>query len=369
MPTPLAPEQLARDLSVRDLTDPAAGRHALQLLIDDAVAALAAAWPCDVRVERGPRVVAVADNYDRLGYAADAVAREARYTRYVDSSHVLRSHTSATVPPALTRLAAEPADDVLLVCAGITYRRDAIDRFHTATPHQLDLWRITRRPMAPRDLDEMIAVLADALLPGRACRTEPRVHPYTVDGRQVDIRAGDEWVEVWECGRAHPTVLRRCGLGGWSGLALGMGLDRVLMVRKGIPDIRLLRSGDWRVASQMQDLDPYRPVSNLPATIRDVSVAVAADADVERLGDLVRDALGDDAAVIEAVEILAEAAYADVPEPARQRLGMTPLQKNVLLRLTVRPLDRTLTSVEANMIRDRVYAALHQGAVGQWAAR
>ncbi|HEX4904108.1 MAG TPA: hypothetical protein VFU93_01560 [Acidimicrobiales bacterium] len=363
----LTPEQLARDLAIRDLTDPAEGDHAIQRLIELAADALAGRWGCTVRVARGPRVVSRADNYDRLRFDAGDVTRDARYTRYVDGDRLLRSHSSAMIPPALRALAADPVDDVLLVCPGIVFRRDAIDRLHSGTPHQLDLWRITRRPMAIDDLDEMIGALAGALVPGLPVRAEGRVHPYTLEGRQVDVRAGDEWVEVWECGLAHPEVLAGAGLEGWSGLALGMGLDRLLMLRCDIPDIRLLRSTDPRVADQLVELQPYRPVSDLPAVRRDLSVAVDADDDAEDLGDRVRDALGDDADAIEAVEVLSATAHDDLPESARARLGLEPSQKNLLLRLVLRPFDRTLTDAEANELRDRVYAALHQGAVMTWA--
>jgi phenylalanyl-tRNA synthetase alpha chain len=369
VPTALTPDQRARDLALRDLTDPDAGAHAVQLLVEIAVDALASAWRCEVRREPGPRVVPLADNYDRLGFPPADVTRDARYTRYVDDDHVLRSHATAMVPPALARLAADPVDDVLLVCPGITYRRDSIDRLHTGTPHQLDLWRVRRASLADSDLDEMVGLLAGALSPGRAWRWEPRVHPYTVGGRQVDVADGDEWVEVWECGLAHPDVLAGAGLQGWWGLALGMGLDRLLMLRKGIPDIRLLRSADRRVAGQMQDLDPYRPVSDLPALTRDLSVAIAAGDDAEQLGDRVRDALADRADLLEAVTILSETPYGDLPTQARARLGMDETQKNVLVRLTIRPYGRTLTDAEANDLRDQVYDAIHHGSAGQWAGR
>jgi hypothetical protein len=220
--TTLTPSQLAHDLAVRDLTDPTEGGHAIQLLIGAAVARLAAAWGCQVRRHRGPRVVPVADNYDRL---------------------------------------------------------------HTPAPHQLDLWRVSRRPLGHHDLEQMAGLLVEALTPGRPWRSESRRHPYTLDGRQVDVCWAGEWVEVWECGLAHPAVLEAAGLAGWSGLALGMGLDRLLMLPKGIRDIRLLRSADPRVAGQPADLAPWRPVSAMPPVCRDLSVAVAADDTFEDLGD------------------------------------------------------------------------------------
>jgi tRNA synthetases class II core domain (F) len=111
---------------------------------------------------------------------------------------------------------------------------------------------------------------------------------------------------------------------GWSGLALGLGLDRLLMVRKGIPDIRLLRSTDPRIAGQMADLAPWRPVSAMPPVRRDLSVAVAADDTVEDLGDRVRDALGPDADAVEEVTVLAETASDRLPAKAIARAGDRP---------------------------------------------
>ena len=367
MPSALSPEHLTRDLAVRDLTDPDQGPHAIQLLVAAVADRLGEAWRCAVRRHRGPRVVPIEENYDRLRISPEAASRDVRYTRYVDDRRMLRSHASAMIPAALRALAAQPADDALLVCPGIVYRRDAIDRLHTGTPHQLDLWRVASHPLSLDDLDEMIDLLVDCLVPRARYRWEPRSHPYTLDGRQVDVECDSAWVEVCECGLAHPEVLAMAGLDGRHGLALGMGLDRVLMLRKGVPDIRLLRSGDPRVAAQMQDLAPYRAVSAMPPVRRDLSVAVGDDDTVEDIGDRVRDALGADAEVVEEVVVVSETAFAHLPAAAVVRLGMQPGQKNVLVRVVLRPLGRTLTDEDANLLRDRIYGALHRGAVHHWA--
>jgi len=363
----LDPAQLRRDLGVRDLSEPAEGPHAIQILLGRAVERLGLAWNCEVRWCRGPRIVPVADNYDGLGYPAEAITREARYTRYVDAGRMLRSHSSAMIPPALRGLARQPTDDVLLVCPGIVYRRDAIDWQHTGTPHQLDLWRITRQAMTSSDLDQMIAVLLDALVPGLPHREQPRAHPYTLGGRQVDVHQDGRWVEVWECGLAHRSVLAAAGLHGRSGLALGMGLDRLLMLAKGIPDIRLLRSGDPRITRQMHDLARYQPVSLMPPITRDLSVAVWEEDDEETLGGRVRDALGADASCVEEVRVLSATAYRRLPAAAIGRLGARPGQQNLLVRVVLRDLEQTLTSEAANALRDRIYLALHQGTEYQWA--
>jgi phenylalanyl-tRNA synthetase alpha chain len=364
----LDPVQLQRDLGMRDLSEPAEGPHAIQILISQAVERLSDAWKCEVRWCRGPRVVPVADNYDRLGYPAEAITRETRYTRYVDAQTMLRSHSSAMIPPALRRLARQPGDDVLLSCPGIVYRRDAIDWQHTGTPHQLDLWRITRQAMSSTDMDQMIAVLLGALVPGLPHRQQPRTHPYTLDGRQVDVYHGGRWVEVGECGLAHPSVLAAAGLPGRSGLAVGIGLDRLLMLVKHIPDIRLLRSGDPRITRQMRDLARYQQVSLMPPITRDLSVAVWQDDDEETLGDRVRDTLGADTSCVEEIRVLSATAYPQLPAPAIGRLGAKPGQKNLLVRVVLRDLDQTLTNQTANAVRDRIYRALHQGTEYQWAA-
>ncbi|WP_344233003.1 hypothetical protein [Kribbella hippodromi] len=295
------------------------------------------------------------------------MTREARYTRYVSDNEVLRSHTSAMIPPALRELARSDSSDVLMICAGICYRRDSVDWQHTGTPHQLDLWRISRNvTLGEAELEDMIARLVDTVLPGQTYRTVPAVHPYTIHGRQVDVLLDDQWIEIGECGVAAPDVLRLAGLDdSWTGLAMGSGLDRLLMLRKGIHDIRLLRSPEPRVAGQMLDLSPYKPVSAMPPVRRDLSVVVGPDADVsaEVLGDKARAALGPAADAAESLEVLGETSYDDLPTAARERLQLTPGQRNVLVRLILRPVDRTLTDAEANTLRDQVYRALHEGPV------
>lgn len=368
-PQLLTPNELRHQLEARDLTDPDQGPHAIQLLLNAVVEDLKEAWGCEVRWIRTGPIVSIADNYDRLRVPADAIARDARYSRYVSHDVMLRSHSSAMIPNALRDLALSPTEDVLLVCPGLVYRRDAIDRLHTATPHQLDLWRVRKgEPLQVDDLAEMIRRVVSALTPGRHHREIAREHSYTTRGRQVDVLGDGEWVEVGECGLAHEEILRRSGLEGSTALAMGLGLDRLLMLRKGIPDIRLVTSSDPRVTRQMLDLEPYRPVSNHPPIRRDLSIAVAEEDDAEQLGDRVRNALGEDTTTVETVQILSETLANELPPAAISRLGLMPGQKNVLVRVELNNLQRTLTDEEANRLRDRIYVALHMGSKHQWAS-
>lgn len=361
---------LERALHLRDLMDERHGAHAMQLVLRDAHEALARKWRCRRIIYRSCPIVSVADNYDNLGYPPDGAARAARYTRYVSPSTLLRTQASASIPGLLRALAADVPEDILLICPALSYRRDVIDRIHVAEPHQLDIWRIYRGRLGDEDLREMIDEVVAACLPGRNYRLVPTSHPYTSPGYQIDVSDGNDWVEIGECGVAHPSTLARAGINPAqvSGLAMGVGLDRILMLRKGIPDIRLLRSEDPRVTAQMLDLAPYRAVSKQPAIPRDLSIAIAPDIDAEIMGDIVRTALGEEVDSLEDMIILAETAYGDLPAAAHARMGMLPGQKNVLLRLVIRHPTRTLTSHQANQIRDRVYLELHQGEKRELAA-
>jgi phenylalanyl-tRNA synthetase alpha chain len=368
-PAILTHDAYLRAVTLRDLTDPAEGPHALQRLVDRIGDALTTLWGCEARVHRAHPVVPLEHNYDRLHYPPDGAARDARYTRYVSETTVLRSHSTAMIPAALRELAADPPDDGVLMCPGLVYRRDQIDRLHTGEPHQMDVWRIARRRLEIPDLHAMVDTVLAAVLPGVERRLNPSPHPYTTGGVEIEVRAGGEWVEVGECGLALPAILDEAGLPSsqWSGLAMGLGLDRLLMLAKGIDDIRILRSADPRVAAQMLDLEPYQPVSSQPPIRRDLSVAVDASRTPEELGDRVRQALGERVDSLESVEVLAETAHDEVPPTARARIGLQPGQKNVLVRIVIRDLVRTLTSQEANRLRDAVYAALHEGTAWQWA--
>jgi phenylalanyl-tRNA synthetase alpha chain len=365
----LSPSAVERALSLRDLTDPAQGPHAMQLLVDAAIRSLAEEWGCPVTIERASPVVTVADNYDRLLYPPGGAARDARYTRYLSRDTLLRTQTSAMIPPLLRRLAEAPPADALLACPGLVWRRDRIDRLHVGEPHQLDLWRVRRGPaLGNAELERMIRRVIAAVAPGRELRTVRTVHPYTAGGLEVHVRAGEEWVEVAECGVAHPRLLRDAGLPlEYTGLAMGLGLDRLLMLAKGIDDIRLIRSDDPRVADQLLDLSPYRPVSRHPAVRRDLSLAVGERLTSEELGDRVREALGPHSGDVESIELVSETWPAALPAAACEQLGLGAGQKNALVRITLRAVGRTLTDAEANRLRDEVYAALHEGTRAEWA--
>lgn len=79
-------------------------------------------------------------------------------------------------------------------------------------------------------------------------------------------------LEILECGLTNSKILEKNGCKEKYGLDLGLGLERILMVRKGIKDIRLLRSINEKVLDQMNDLEPYKEVSSMPPVVIYISV-------------------------------------------------------------------------------------------------
>lgn len=365
----LSVTQLVDALSLRDLSDPAQGHHAMQLVVAEIEQALDSLYQCPLQQVHANPLVSVQDNYDALGYPKDGPARESRYSRYLSEGWMLRTQTSSLVPAWLRSWHDKTPRRLGLLSAGLVYRRDSIDRLHCGEPHQLDIWVLLPKLESPdpdRMLHQAIRSVMAAALPEHAIDLTDSPHPYTEGGLQLDALSEDnQLIEIGECGCIDAGLLER---NGWdpdrvTGIAMGLGLDRILMLRKHLPDIRLLRSNDPRVAAQMRTLTRWRPVSYQPAIERDLSIATDDDLDAEVLGDQIRQALPDRMDWLESVAVLDETRREHLPDAAIERLGLKPGQKNMLVRLTIRHPTRSITRDEANDLRNRVYRAVHRGGV------
>lgn len=289
-------------------------------------------------------VTTVENNYDALMIPQSSESRSQRYTRYLEDGKILRTHTSGLMPKILRQYAGEH----LLMHPGICYRRDVRDKTHVGEPHQMDIWLVSRNILGREDLLKLIEAVMSIL--GHPYRLNETSHPYTVGGLEIEVLVANRWVEVAECGLAHPGLLPE----GHSGLAMGVGLDRLVCIAKGIDDIRLLRNPSPAIASQMNDLSPYIPVSRQPTIVRDVSIVTDDDETIEDVTEWALGLLGSDSDVVSELSILAETRIGELPPQAIARLGIKPGQKNVLLRLTLQRHDRALTKSEANRIRDNL---------------
>jgi len=364
----MSPERLKTSLAIPDLTDQMNGIHAVNIITNDVRRALEIAYP-GVLVEevRSSPQVSVKENFDDLLFPADNAGRSSRYTRYVTPDTILRTHTSCAIPNWLKVASRVGIDDNLIVLPGMCYRRDVVDKTHCGEPHQMDVWRIKRgQPHFSRpDLIKLVETILNSVVPGYEYRADETTHPYTLRGLEVYINVKGSWLEVLECGEAHPTVLKNGGFDPeeYSGLALGMGLDRLVMVTKDINDIRILRSSDSRIVRQMHDLKKFVPVSDQPATKRVISYSTSKTKTEEDVCEEIRDELGSDAVFIETIEYV-EVPYGDLPEKARTNLGISPEQKNVVATLTFRSLEESLPRAKVNEWMQRLYPKLNEGGRG-----
>jgi phenylalanyl-tRNA synthetase alpha chain len=358
-------EKISKSLGIIDLSDPRNGIHAVNLVVDRIVTRLnrESDFP-KAQIKRADPVVSVANNFDRLLFPNDNLSRSSVYTRYVDENHVLRTHTSSMLPEILDEISMEKPDDYLVACPGICYRRDVVDKKHCGEPHQFDTWRIKRGVprLLRKDLIRLIDLVIDATIPGTEYRANEVVHPYTINGLEIEALVKGEWIEILECGEAHPVVLRNSNLdpGEYSGLAMGIGLDRLAMIIKGIDDVRILRAEDIRIKRQMSDLNQYIPVSKMPPIRQDMSFSVDQENTEEDVCEGIRDAIGNDIDLLEEVKIVSETPYANLPPQAIERLGIKPNQKNILARIILRSHERSLLKEEANSIRDRIYRKVNE---------
>jgi phenylalanyl-tRNA synthetase alpha chain len=259
------------------------------------------------------------------------------------------------MPELLPKLKGEQ----LILHPGICYRRDVVDKRHVAEPHQMDVWLLSQtKTLAREDLRQLIQAILQAVLPGKEYRLNETHHPYTHRGVEIEVYCNGNWIEVGEGGEAHPGLLPQ----GHTGLATGWGLDRLAMLVKGIEDIRLLRSEHPAIAEQMTTLEPYWPVSNQPSISRDLSIVVDLGTELEDICEAIAQALGQEADLLESVEIKSETLFNQLPESAIQRLGIQPSQKNLLVRMTLRSLHSSITNQHANLLRDLVlqkFATIH----------
>jgi len=315
-------------------------------------------------------IVKIKDNFDELLIPNDNVSRSSRYSHYVDKKRMLRTHTSARMTSLINKLARKnKCKDMIIMLPGLVYRRDVTDKLHLGVCHQLDIWRVIKGISKSVDKNDLLKVIHGIIkleAPGWKERIVNMPHPYTKEGVEVNVDKKGREIEILEAGLINDQILYNAQLDPdkHSGWAMGMGLDRLVMTRKDIPDIRYIRSENPEIAEQMKDLELYKEVSNQPSIKRDMSYCVPGDYVEEDIHEDIRNALDEGTDIIESIEVLNEVDYGKLPKIARVRLGCSRNQKNVLVRVTLRHLSRTLTKTEANKLYDLIYRRVNYGRRG-----
>jgi phenylalanyl-tRNA synthetase alpha chain len=364
---PCDQELISRLISISDLTEAEASENIISKVFHGLLASLEAAGFPNIKVVRGPKIVSSDDNFDALLFPPDNVGRSSTYTRWVDEDRVLRTHTSAIVP-SLFRSLGSLEEKSTFVMPGLVYRRDVLDPRHLDVFHQVDVWMV--QPIrqygqtSRSDLLKLVQVVFDATVGTDAkAKVLETQHPYTTNGVEVYAVSNGRETEVLEAGLINPGVFRATGLDPkeCSGLALGLGLERVVMIRKALPDIRLIRSKEPRVQAQLKNFEPYKKVSNHPPIKRDVSFCLNVGASEEDICVLVREAFGEAASLLEEVKLLARTPYSELEQIAVERLGARPGQDNVLVRITLRDPDQNIEKSAVDALYRNAYPKLHKG--------
>ena len=207
-------------------------------------------------VAEGPEVEAEWINFDALNIGPDHPARTMQDTFFVGTEHsgvVLRTHTS---PVQIRSLLDRPLP-VYVVCPGRVFRTDELDATHTPVFHQVEVL-VVDEGITMADLKGTLDHFATAMFgPEARTRLRPSYFPFTEPSAELDLwfpaaKGGARWIEWGGCGMVNPRVLEACGVDSsrYSGFAFGMGIERTLMFRHDVTDMRDMVEGDVRFATQ-----------------------------------------------------------------------------------------------------------------------
>ncbi len=265
----------AVDVTLPVLRAPLGARHPLETLQESM---------CDIfvgmgwEVAEGPEVEAEWFNFDALNFDQDHPARAMQDTFFVQardggvdasSGIVLRTHTSPVqIRGALAgkKELLEDGRGIFIICPGKTFRTDELDATHTPVFSQIEGLAIDKG-LTMANLKGVLDHFARSLFgPDAVTRLRPSYFPFTEPSAEMDLRCfvcggedtncrtcrGTGWIEWGGCGMTHPNVLRAVGIDPdvYTAFAFGMGIERTLMFRHGVKDMRDMVEGDVRFSQQ-----------------------------------------------------------------------------------------------------------------------
>ena len=268
------------DVTVPTRRNPRGARHPLTVLVEDvADFFIGMGW----EIAEGPEVEHEWFNFDALNFGPDHPARQMQDTFYVSGVQtvegaaadvagapdagaadgtgdveaqpglVLRTHTS----PVQGREMLERGAPLYIACPGKVFRTDALDATHTPVFHQVEGLAVDKG-LTMAHLKGTLDHFARAMFgPEAKTRLRPSFFPFTEPSAEMDLwfpqkKGGAGWIEWGGCGMVNPEVLRNAGIDPdeHTGFAFGMGLERTLMLRHGIADMRDMVEGDVRFSLQ-----------------------------------------------------------------------------------------------------------------------
>ena len=211
-------------------------------------------------IEDGPEVELDHYNFEALNIPKDHPARSEQDTFYINDNIVLRTQTS----PIQIRTMESQEPPIKMISPGKVYRSDAVDATHSPIFYQME-GLVIDKGVTFADLKGTLELFAKKMFGDKVVtKFRPHHFPFTEPSAEMDatcfvcegkgcrVCKGSGWIEILGCGMVHPNVLRNCGIDPevYSGFAFGFGVDRMVMLKYGIDDIRGLYESDMRFLNQ-----------------------------------------------------------------------------------------------------------------------
>ncbi len=208
----------------------------------------------------GPEVELDYYNFEALNIPKDHPARDTQDTFYINDNVVLRTQTS----PVQIRTMEQKKPPIRIISPGRVYRSDALDATHSPVFHQIE-GLVVDKNVTMSDLKGTLEMFVKSLYgEDSVVRFRPHHFPFTEPSAEMDVMCfnchgkgcrickGEGWIEILGAGMVHPKVLQNCNIDPeeYSGFAFGMGLERVVMRRFAIDDIRMFFDNDMRFLNQ-----------------------------------------------------------------------------------------------------------------------
>ncbi len=213
-------------------------------------------------IVEGPEVEYDYYNFQALNIPENHPARDTQDTFYITKNILLRSQTS----PVQVRTMEKQKPPIRIISPGRVFRSDAVDATHSPVFHQME-GLVVDKGITMGDLKGMLELFAKKLFDADTqLRFRPHHFPFTEPSAEVDVSCfackgqgcrlckGEGWIEILGAGMVHPTVLKNCGIDPevYSGFAFGLGIERVVMKKWNIDDMRYLYENDIRFLDQFR---------------------------------------------------------------------------------------------------------------------
>ena len=245
------------DVTLPGQKKPLGKKHPLTIVLDELKEIVVG---MGFEIATGPEVELDYYNFEALNIPKDHPSRDTQDTFYISDNVLLRTQTS----PMQIRTMEKKKPPIRIIAPGRVYRSNEVDATHSPLFHQVE-GLVVDKGITMADLKGTLEVFVKRLYgDSTVVRFRPHHFPFTEPSAELDVQCfhchgegcslckGEGWIEILGCGMVHPQVLLNCGIDPeeYSGFAFGLGLERMVMMRYGIDDLRLFYDNDVRFLKQ-----------------------------------------------------------------------------------------------------------------------